>query len=77
MTLGVAPTEAQVALEEKLRKEAWEAGHIDYMGRDSFDNILQKISETLSLGKNSKSSLETSKDNTTLDKPKTEGNASV
>lgn len=26
---------------------AWERGDIDYTGRDSFDNIMQKISNTL------------------------------
>jgi len=32
-----------------VRKQSWEQGHIDYMGRDSFDNIWKKICETLSV----------------------------
>lgn len=68
-----------MALEEKLRKEAWEAGHVDYMGRDSFDNILQKISETLSLGKPDKKDVppQDPKDVTSSEKPKVEGKARV
>ncbi|XP_026475090.1 titin isoform X3 [Ctenocephalides felis] len=74
LKLGVAQTDEQVALEEKLRKEAWEAGHVDYMGRDSFDNILQKISETLSLGKPDKKDVppQDPKDVTSSEKPKVE-----
>ncbi|XP_011332403.2 proteoglycan 4 isoform X3 [Ooceraea biroi] len=49
ITLGEARSAAQVALEEHLRKQSWEQGQIDYMGRDSFDNIWKKICETLSL----------------------------
>lgn len=30
-----------------MRKQSWEQGQIDYLGRDSFDNIWKKISETL------------------------------
>lgn len=30
-----------------MRKYGWEQGKIDYMGRDSFDNIWKKISTTL------------------------------
>ncbi|KAL6420269.1 hypothetical protein ACFW04_014868 [Cataglyphis niger] len=49
MTLGEARSAEQVALEEHMRKQSWEQGQIDYMGRDSFDNIWKKICETLSL----------------------------
>lgn len=49
MTLGEARSAEQVALEEHMRKQSWEHGQIDYMGRDSFDNIWKKICETLSL----------------------------
>lgn len=28
-------------------REAWEQGHIDYTGKDSFDNIMEKIAKTL------------------------------
>lgn len=48
MTLGVARTAEQDALENVLRKQAWEVGNIDYSGKDSFANIWSKISETLS-----------------------------
>lgn len=49
LTLGEARSAEQVALEEHMRKQSWEQGHIDYMGRDSFDNIWKKICETLSV----------------------------
>ncbi|XP_024941390.1 signal transducer and activator of transcription C isoform X4 [Cephus cinctus] len=48
LTLGEARNPEQVALEEHMRKQSWEQGQIDYMGRDSFDNIWKKICETLS-----------------------------
>ncbi|XP_076763089.1 glycogenin 1 isoform X1 [Xylocopa sonorina] len=49
MTLGEPRSAEQIALEEHMRKQSWEQGHIDYMGRDSFDNIWKKICETLAL----------------------------
>ncbi|XP_029167749.1 protein MLP1 homolog isoform X1 [Nylanderia fulva] len=49
LTLGEARSVEQIALEEHMRKQSWEQGQIDYMGRDSFDNIWKKICETLSL----------------------------
>lgn len=33
------------------RRQAWERGDIDYGGKDSFDNIMQKISKTLESNK--------------------------
>lgn len=33
------------------RRQAWERGDIDYAGKDSFDNIMQKISKTLDSNK--------------------------
>ncbi|XP_043285576.1 uncharacterized protein Gyg [Venturia canescens] len=48
ITLGEARSPEQVAFEEHMRKQSWEQGQIDYMGRDSFANIWKKISETLS-----------------------------
>ncbi|CAG2054627.1 unnamed protein product, partial [Timema podura] len=48
MTLGVSRSLEQTALEEHMRKHAWEHGNADYMGVDSFDNIWKKICETLS-----------------------------
>jgi glycogenin glucosyltransferase len=47
ITLGVARSAEQTAFEEHMRKQAWEQGNMDYMGRDSFDNIWRKITETL------------------------------
>lgn len=49
ITLGEPRSAEQIALEEHMRKQSWEQGHIDYMGRDSFDNIWKKICETLAL----------------------------
>jgi len=49
ITLGEARSPEQVAFEEHMRKQSWEQGQIDYMGRDSFDNIWKKISETLAV----------------------------
>ena len=37
----------RAAAEDRKRREAWERGQIDYMGRDSFENILRKINQTL------------------------------
>ncbi|XP_047532614.1 glycogenin-1-like isoform X4 [Vanessa atalanta] len=37
----------QDAVDELARRQGWEAGNIDYMGADSFDNIWAKISQTL------------------------------
>lgn len=41
-------TDEQKAIEDHLRKQNWEQGQIDFMGSDSFDNILIKINLTLS-----------------------------
>lgn len=45
VTLGSTQREA---IDELTRRQGWEAGNIDYMGVDSFDNIWAKISQTLS-----------------------------
>jgi glycogenin glucosyltransferase len=50
LTLGAPRTAEQSALDDHLRRQGWEVGNIDYMGRDSFDNIWSKICETLSAG---------------------------
>ncbi|XP_076261243.1 glycogenin 1 isoform X4 [Rhynchophorus ferrugineus] len=50
LTLGVPRTQEQEAFESLLRKQAWEVGNIDYLGRDSFENIWSKITETLNAG---------------------------
>ncbi|XP_031329782.1 glycogenin-2-like isoform X3 [Photinus pyralis] len=47
LTLGAPRTAEQAMLEDQLRRQGWEVGNIDYMGRDSFDNIWTKICETL------------------------------
>lgn len=54
-TLGVPRTGAQSALEDHLRRQGWEVGNIDYMGRDSFDNIWTKICETMATAPSSQS----------------------
>ncbi|XP_044257588.1 proline-rich extensin-like protein EPR1 isoform X2 [Tribolium madens] len=50
LTLGAPRTAEQSALDDHLRRQGWEVGNIDYMGRDSFDNIWNKICQTLSAG---------------------------
>ncbi|KAF0294806.1 Glycogenin-1 [Amphibalanus amphitrite] len=37
----------KAAAEDRKRREAWERGQMDYMGSDSFENILRKINQTL------------------------------
>lgn len=37
----------QKALEDFLRRQSWEQGNMDYLGKDSFSNIWAKINETL------------------------------
>lgn len=50
LTLGQQRTPEQEALENNLRRQNWEQGNIDYLGKDSFDNIWSKICETLAKG---------------------------
>lgn len=38
--------------EEQWRRQCWEAGNIDYRGRDSFDNIWNHIKRTLNNNNN-------------------------
>ncbi|XP_053684116.1 transcription factor SPT20 homolog isoform X2 [Sabethes cyaneus] len=45
--LGEPKSVEQEAYEEHMRRQCWEQGNIDYMGRDSFDNIWRRIQETL------------------------------
>lgn len=33
--------------EESARMRAWESGQIEYMGRDSFENIQKKLDEVI------------------------------
>lgn len=43
-TLGA---DGQTALQDHIHRQSWEVGNIDYLGRDSFDNIWNKICQTL------------------------------
>ncbi|XP_067631955.1 uncharacterized protein Gyg isoform X2 [Eurosta solidaginis] len=47
LRLGEQRTPEQEAYEQHMRRQCWEAGQIDYTGKDSFDNIWKKITETL------------------------------
>ncbi|XP_018326040.1 putative uncharacterized protein DDB_G0282133 isoform X1 [Agrilus planipennis] len=47
LTLGEPRSAEQSALEDQLRRQGWEIGNIDYMNRDAFGNIWNKICETL------------------------------
>ncbi|XP_061506024.1 glycogenin-1 isoform X25 [Anopheles gambiae] len=48
--LGEAKSKEQEAYEEHMRRQCWETGNIDYMGRDSFDNIWKRIQQTINTG---------------------------
>jgi len=47
LKLGVARTAEQEAYENNCRRSYWEHGNIDYLGKDSFDNIWKRITQTL------------------------------
>lgn len=47
LKLGEPRSPGQLALEDHLRRQGWEVGNIDYLGRDSFENIWKKICETI------------------------------
>lgn len=47
MTLGAPRSAEQQAYEDSCRRFCWEHGNIDYLGKDSFDNIWKKIKQTL------------------------------
>uniref|UniRef100_A0ABD2W1A5 glycogenin glucosyltransferase n=1 Tax=Trichogramma kaykai TaxID=54128 RepID=A0ABD2W1A5_9HYME len=55
MTLEEVRTEEQSSVDEGMRKFNWEQGQIDYMGADSFDNIMKKIHQTIAAGEPSES----------------------
>lgn len=40
-------TADQKALEDFIRRQSWEQGNVDYLGKDSFSNIWAKINKTL------------------------------
>lgn len=44
---GALGSKEKSAIEEQWRKQNWEQGNIDFTGRDSFDNIWQKIMEAV------------------------------
>lgn len=47
LKLGVARSAEQEAYENNCRRNYWEHGNIDYLGKDSFDNIWKRIQQTL------------------------------
>lgn len=47
LKLGESKTPEQEAYEQAMRRQCWESGNIDYTGKDSFDNIWKKISQTV------------------------------
>ncbi|XP_030387608.1 glycogenin-1 isoform X2 [Scaptodrosophila lebanonensis] len=47
LRLGAQRTPEQEQYENLMRRQCWESGQIDYAGRDSFDNIWKKITQTL------------------------------
>lgn len=47
LTLGAPRSAEQQAYEDSCRRNCWEHGNIDYLGKDSFDNIWKKITQTL------------------------------
>lgn len=47
LTLGVERSAEQEAYENTCRRDYWEHGRVDYLGKDSFDNIWKRITQTL------------------------------
>lgn len=47
LRLGESRSVEQEAYENSCRRVCWEQGNIDYLGKDSFDNIWKRITETL------------------------------
>lgn len=47
MKLGESRSSEQEAFENSMRRQCWESGNVDYMGKDSFDNIWRRITQTL------------------------------
>lgn len=47
LRLGEARSVEQEAYENSCRRVCWEQGNIDYLGKDSFDNIWKQITQTL------------------------------
>lgn len=57
LKLGSPRSAEQEAYENNCRRNYWEHGNIDYLGKDSFDNIWKRITQTLE-SKNGSSSSE-------------------
>lgn len=47
LKLGSPRTPEQEVWESNARREYWEHGNIDYLGKDSFDNIWKRITQTI------------------------------
>ncbi|KAJ6643247.1 Glycogenin-1, partial [Pseudolycoriella hygida] len=47
LTLGAPRSAEQQAYEDSMRRQCWESGNIDYLGKDSFDNIWKRITKTI------------------------------
>lgn len=47
LKLGAPRTPEQEAYENNCRRAYWEHGNIDYLGKDSFDNIWKQITQTI------------------------------
>ncbi|XP_037818912.1 glycogenin-1 isoform X2 [Lucilia sericata] len=47
LRLGEPRSPEQDAYEQLMRRQCWESGQVDYSGRDAFDNIWKKITQTL------------------------------
>ncbi|XP_013109269.2 GATA zinc finger domain-containing protein 10 isoform X2 [Stomoxys calcitrans] len=47
LRLGEQRTPEQEAYEHMMRRQCWESGQVDYMGRDSFENIWKRIQQTM------------------------------
>ncbi|XP_017303272.1 uncharacterized histidine-rich protein DDB_G0274557-like, partial [Diaphorina citri] len=45
--IGTPISAEQLAYEDHIHRQHWEEGHIDYLGKDSWDNIWKKISQTI------------------------------
>lgn len=52
--VGTPISAEQLAYEDHMHRQHWEEGHIDYLGKDSWDNIWKKISQTIEPEKSSK-----------------------
>lgn len=47
MKLGESRSREQDEYEASMRRHCWESGNIDYLGKDSFENIWAKIQATV------------------------------